>query len=121
MNGFQVTFYSHQGRRHAHEEIQDWLLKILAAQGIKGATVTVGAESFGRSGRMHSKDFVELADQPIEVTVAMTQAQADALFAVLEAEKVDLFYIKMPIEYGFLGAPSGDTASRRDASSGDPA
>ena len=122
MNGFQVTFFTHQGRRHAHEPVYDWLMHVLTSQGIKGATLTMGAESYGRSGKLHSKDFIELADQPIEVTAAMTQAQADALFDLLEREQADLFFIKSPVEFGVLGSersqarpdridPSGDSSS----------
>jgi PII-like signaling protein len=104
MQGFQVTFFTHQGRRRAHEAIYDWLMHILASQGIKGATLTMGANSYGRSGKRHSRDFIELADQPIEVTAAMTEAQSASLFELLEREQVDLFFIKSPVEYGVLGS-----------------
>ena len=104
MNGFQVTFFTHQGRSHAHEPVYDWLMKALAAQGIKGATMTMGAESYGCSGKLHSKFFVELADQPIEVTAAMTEAQEEALFRYLEGEQVDLFFVKSAVEFGRVGS-----------------
>lgn len=107
MNGFQITFFTHQGRKHGHHAIHDWLMHALLDHGIRGATLTMGEESFGHSGKLHSRFFVELADQPIEITAAMTEAQATALFAYLEAQQANLFYIKSPIEFGALGASTG--------------
>ncbi len=104
MTGFQVTFFTCQDRRHGHEPVYEWLMHLVASLGIHGATLTMGAESLGRSGKLHSKYFVELADQPIEVTVAMTENQCKTLFERLEAEKANLFYIKSPVEFGRSGS-----------------
>lgn len=104
MNGFQVTFFTHQGRRHGNAPDYEWLMHLVASLGIQGATLTMGTESLGRSGKLHSKYFVELADQPIEVAVAMTEDQFKTLFEHLEAKKANLFYIKSPVEFGRIGS-----------------
>jgi PII-like signaling protein len=104
MQGFQVTFFTHVQRRQGRKALYQWLMRVLAEQGVKGATLVMAAESFGRSGRFHSNYFVELADEPVEVTAAMTEDQANRLFALLEQEQADVFYIKMPVEYGSVGA-----------------
>jgi hypothetical protein len=91
MNGYQITFFSHQDRRFKGKQIGDWLLQL------------VKELSFARGGRMHSAHFFELADQPIEVLVAVTTEEATRLFERLKAEGVHLFYVKTPVEFGVLG------------------
>ena len=44
--------------------------------------------------------FFELSDQPLEVTLAVTPDEAEALFALLRAHQVDIFYTLTPIEFG---------------------
>jgi uncharacterized protein len=103
MNGYQITFFSHQDRRFKGKQIGDWLLQIVKELGLRGASVHAGGESFARGGRMHSAHFFELADQPIEVLVAVTTEEAGRLFERLKAEGVHLFYVKTPVEFGVLG------------------
>ena len=71
--------------------------------GISGATLIPASEGFGHHRRIHSVHFVELADQPLEIVMAVTTEEADRLFAKLRAEKVKLFYSKMPVEFGTTG------------------
>ena len=120
MQGFQVTFYTHLQRRQGHSALYQWLMHVLAEQGVKGATLTMGSESFGRSGKFHSNYFVELSDQPVEVTAAMTEEQATKLFAFLEQEHVDVFYIKMLVEYGTVGLGSTQEFPARDVPADKP-
>jgi PII-like signaling protein len=105
MQGFQITFFTEEGRRHAGQAMSQWLMGTLRSLGVRGATVSAGVEGIGRDGRMHSAHFFELADQPIAVTVALTEAQLEQLFAVLEREHANLFYIKTPVEFGVIGRP----------------
>ncbi len=104
MMGFQVTFFTVEGRRHGHQSLAHWLLATAKAQGIRGATLTAGIESIGSNGRLHSAHFFELTDQPVEVTMALDAAQCHRLFALLEREQVGLFYVKTPVEFGVVGA-----------------
>jgi PII-like signaling protein len=103
MQGFQVTFFTEQGRRHGRQQIQEWLMALGKSLGIKGITTVVGVEGIGRDGKLHSAHFFELAEQPVEVTMIVTQPQAAALFEQLEQEHADLFYVKMPVEFGVVG------------------
>lgn len=105
MQGFQVTFFTEEGRRHAGQPMSQWLMDTLKSLGIRGATLSAGVEGIGRDGRMHSAHFFELADQPVAVTVALTEAQIAQLFPVLEREQANLFYIKAPVEFGVIGPP----------------
>ncbi len=71
--------------------------------GISGCTVFSGAEGFGSDGRRHSARFFELADQPVEILMAVTEEQADRLFDRLRTADTRLFYIKTPIDFGEIG------------------
>jgi PII-like signaling protein len=109
MNGFQVTFFTQQGRRQGHQPIDQWLMDAAKSLGIKGITTAMGVDGVGRNGKLHSAHFFELADQPIEVTIALSNEQCEALFARIGEERVNLFYVKTAVEYGVLGNDdSGD-------------
>jgi|SRR5579862_3348608 len=103
MNGFQITFFTQQNRRHHGKPVADWLVQLAQELKLRGVTLVPASAGFGQHGRIHSAHFFELADQPLEVLVAVTQAEADRLFERLRAENVALFYVKTPVEFGVLG------------------
>ena len=103
MHGFQISLYTQQGRRHNHMSIAEWLVQEAKALGITGATITAAQGGYGRDGLYCSSHFFELGDQPVEISLAVNAEQADQLFARITAEKVPLFYIKTPIEFGIVG------------------
>jgi PII-like signaling protein len=104
MQGYQITFFTHQDKRHRSWPVADWLVQLAQEMGLPGATVFAGGEGFGHHGRIHSARFFELADQPQEVLMALTAEQAERLFARLKQEGVHLFYVKTPVEFGVIGA-----------------
>ena len=103
MNGYQLSFLTVQGHRHGGKPIADWLVQVAIELGLRGATVLTASEGFGKHRRIHSAHFFELADQPIEIVMAVTEEECAKLFARLEAERVHLFYVKAPVEFGALG------------------
>jgi PII-like signaling protein len=103
MNGFQITFFTQQNRRHHGKPLAEWLVQLAKEMKLRGATLVPALEGFGQHGRIHSAHFFELADQPLEVLVAVTQEEADRLFERLRTEGVSLFYVKTPVEFGVLG------------------
>lgn len=100
MNGYQLTFLTQQNRKHGHLPLGEWLLQEAKRLGVAGATLSAAQAGFGRHGKLHAAHFIELADQPVELTLALSEAEAESLFARLREEKIDVFYIKTPIEYG---------------------
>ena len=106
MNGYQVTFFTQQDRRNHGLPLADWLLKAALGLGISGGTVLAAAEGLGHDQRLHSAHFFELADQPVEITFALSEAEVSALFALLAKENIRLFYTKVPVEYGVIGTAS---------------
>jgi len=107
MHGFQVTFFMEENRRHGHKPMHRWLREVAKSLDIKGMTTTVGVEGIGREGRLHSAHFIELSDQPVEVTFAVTEAQCAALLELLERDQADIFYVKTAVEFGVVGGPTG--------------
>jgi len=105
MNGYQITFFTQQDRRHAGKPLADWLIHLVAELGLRGATVMPGSEGVGHDRHFHSAHFFELADQPLTVLMAVTTDEADRLFERLRAEGVHLFYVKTAVEFGSLGDP----------------
>lgn len=104
MKGYQLEFFTEQNKKHRHQALYDWLIDTARNMGIRGATVFLGALGFGHHRRMHSAHFFELADQPVEITMVVTEDEANRLFDLLEREKVNLFYVKLPVEFGEIGA-----------------
>jgi len=100
MQGYQLTFFTQQDRRHGFTPLGDWLLQEARRLGIKGATLIAAAEGFGHDRRMHSAHFFDLADQPQEVTMAVSADEASRFFHRLHEEKIAVFYMKTPIEFG---------------------
>lgn len=103
MNGFQLTFFTQQDRRHGRTPLGEWLLREAKKLGLSGATLTGAGEGFGRDGKLHSAHFVELADQPIEVTMALSEVDVERMFQRLREEKINVFFVKTPIEFGMTG------------------
>jgi PII-like signaling protein len=103
MLGFQLTFFTQQDRNHRGRTLAKWLMEEARNIGIGGATLIPAAEGFGHDRKLRSAHFFELTDQPLEVTMAVSETDADRLFARLKEEDINIFYVKAPIEYGMTG------------------
>ncbi|MDH4581680.1 DUF190 domain-containing protein [Pseudomonas sp. BN415] len=105
MKGYQLTLYTQQNRRHQGKMLADWVVGLAMDMGLRGATLVSGIEGFGHTKHLHSQHFFEMADQPMLIVMALSDAECDALLQRLEEEGVTLFYVKVPAEFGLLGAP----------------
>jgi uncharacterized protein len=103
MKGYQVTFFTQQDHRHRGKPVGEWLVHLAQEMGLRGATLVAAGEGFGHDRRMHSAHFFELADQPMEVVMALSEEETGRLFTRLEAERIHVFYVKAPVEFGTLG------------------
>ena len=81
----------------------DWIVDVVKEMGLRGATLSTGIGGFGHTGRLHSSHFFEMADQPTEIRMAITEDEYERLFKRLELEEISVFYIKTPIEMGTVG------------------
>ncbi|MDR0476839.1 MAG: DUF190 domain-containing protein [Desulfobulbaceae bacterium] len=103
MHGYQLTFYTQRGRRHGVLGVAEWIMKAAKELGIKGGTLSNAETGFGRDGKYYSAHFFELAEQPTEITMAVTSDEADALFAKIEESSLQVFFVKVPVEFGITG------------------
>jgi PII-like signaling protein len=102
MKGYQITFFTQQDKRHHGKPVGDWLVQLAREMGLPGATLVAASEGFGHHRRIHSAHFFELADQPQEVQMVVSEEDTERLFARLRKENVHLFYVKTPVEFGTL-------------------
>lgn len=103
MQGYQLTFFTQQDRKHDGQSLGEWLVQEIRKFGAGGATLTAATEGFGHAHKLHSAHFLELADQPIQVTTALSATDAERLFQRLDEEKIHVFYVKTPVEFGMTG------------------
>lgn len=103
MKGLQLTFFTQQDRRHGALPLGEWLIQEARKLGVAGATLIAATEGFGHDRKLHSAHFLELTDQPIEVLMALSTADADRLFARLREENIRVFCVQTPIEFGMTG------------------
>ena len=105
MQGYQLTFFTQQDRRHGWMPLGEWLLKEALKLGVGGATLSAAAEGFGHHRKLHSAHFVDLADQPLEVTMALSEADTERMLLRLREEKINVFYVKTAVEFGMTCEP----------------
>lgn len=103
MQGFQITFFTRLDQKHGNQILSEWLMLSARELGIRGATIFAASEGFGRDKKIHAGHFFELGDQPQEIVVTASEEQTAKLFSLLKAEKVDISYIKTPVEFGSTG------------------
>lgn len=99
-HGFQLSFFTQQNKRHKGRTLGAWLVEEARGLGIDGATLLTAAEGFGHRHRIHAAHFFELSDQPVEVIMAVTPEESDRLLRRIREEHLNVFYVKVPVEYG---------------------
>ena len=103
MQGIFLKFYVNEYREHSGILLYEWLLERAKKCGIHGGTAVRAMAGFARHGILHGETFLELiADLPVEVEFVLNEDEASRFLNLLQAENVDLFYVKFPVEYGFL-------------------
>lgn len=107
MQGVHLKFYVQEKRQHHGILAYEWLLETARKLGIHGGSAFRAIAGYGRHGRLHEEHFFELAgDLSVEVGFALTEDQAQAFLAHLAGEKLELFYVRLPVEMGVVGNPS---------------
>ena len=103
MQGIYLKFYVAEYREHNGILLYEWLLERAKRLGFHGGTAVRAVAGFGRHGILHEETFLELAaDLPVEVSFVLDKEEVKRFLNLLQAENVDLFYVKFPVEYGFL-------------------
>lgn len=116
MNGTYLKFYMHENRRLHGILAYEWLLEKAKKLGIHGGSAFRAIAGYGRHGVLHEDHFFELqGDLPVEVGFAVTDAEAERLLQMVRDEKVSLFYVRLPIEFGIA---HGDDTLAPDSTGG---
>jgi uncharacterized protein len=103
MQGTYLKFYVSEYREHNGILLYEWLLERAKKLGFQGGTAVRAIAGFGRHGILHEETFLELAaDLPVEVGFVLSEDEAKRFQDLLQTESMDLFYVKFPVEYGFL-------------------
>ena len=103
MNGCFLKFYVAENRRHGHQLAYEWLLEEAKKCGLSGGSAFRALAGFGRHGRLHEEHFFELAgDLPVEVGFVVTEGEADRFLAHIAKSGLNLFYLRVPVSYGFV-------------------
>lgn len=104
MQGTHLRFYTYENRKHGSVLMYEWLLERAKTLGIHGGSAFRAIAGFGRHGKLHEQHFFELAgDVLVLVEFIIGDAEADALLTALRAEKVPLFYARLPAEFDSIG------------------
>lgn len=100
MQGYKLTFFTQQDRTIHGQSLAQWILQQAHRLNIRGATLTAGNEGFGHDQKYHSTHFFDLAEQPLQVTMAVTAEESTKMFELLKQANVNVFYTKAAIEFG---------------------
>ena len=104
MHGVYLKFYVQEKRRLHGILAYEWLLENARKLGIHGGSAFQAIAGYGRNGVLHEQQFLELAgDLPVEVGFAVTDEEADRLLQRIRDEKVSVFYVRLPVEFGITG------------------
>jgi PII-like signaling protein len=101
--GFQLEFFMEQNQHHEKKALYQWLIDVAKELGIRGATAFSGSLGFGQNRSLHSAHFFELLDQPMQITMIVTEEESEKLLGFLATQEADLFYVKIPAVFGRFG------------------
>ncbi len=109
MQGSFLRFYVHEGQRHQHRLVWEWLLEQANALGIRGGSAFRAMAGFGRHHVLHESTFFELAGSlTVEVEFIVTEEDAKKLIELVNAQKIRLFYACVPALFGVINPDSTD-------------
>ena len=107
MTGTLLRFYVHEDRKHHHIALHEWLLEQAKAMGIHGGSAFRAMAGYGRHGILHEEHFFELAAaMTIEVEFVVTDEEAEKLLSLLRRERVSVFFVRIPAEFGTIEGES---------------
>jgi PII-like signaling protein len=109
MNGSFLRFYVHEGQRHRHRLVWEWLLEQANKLGIRGGSAFRAMAGFGRHHMLHEERFFELAGTlTVEIEFMVTSDEAQALLELIHREKIRLFYAHIPARFGVINPDAAD-------------
>ena len=103
VDGQFLRFYVREDQRHGHALLWEWLLEQANKLGIRGGSAFRAMAGFGRHHRLQEERFFELAGQAgIEVELLVDEGESKRLLALIEQEKIRVFFACVPTQFGVL-------------------
>jgi uncharacterized protein len=100
-NGVYLKFFAYELEKHNHQLVYEWVLEFAKKNGISGGSVFRAIAGFGRKKKLHEEHFFELGSNvPIEIVFILPEEEASRLLDLLGKEKIDLLFMRIPVEYG---------------------
>ncbi len=104
-----LRFYVHESQRCHGRLFWEWLLEQANRLGIRGGSAFRAMAGFGRHHRLHEENFFELAGTlTVEVEFIVTDDEATRLLALIEKERVRVFYARVPAQFGVINPDEDD-------------
>ncbi len=112
MNGSFLRFFVHEGHRHHHQLVWEWLMQQANKLGIRGGSAFRAMAGFGRHHILHEASFFELAGTlAVEIEFIVTDVEAQQLLTLIEKENIRLFYAHIPARFGVINPDADDLAA----------
>ena len=109
MQGSFLRFYVHEGQRHQHRLVWEWLLEQANRLGVRGGSAFRAMAGFGRHHVLHESHFFELAGSlTVEVEFIVSDQEAEKLLELIAGEKIRLFYARVPAQFGIINPDAKD-------------
>jgi len=103
MQGSFLRFYVHEGHRHHHGIVWEWLLMQANKMNIRGGSAFRAMAGFGRHHKLVESRLFDLkGSQIIEIEFVVTDEEAQRLLDLVHREKIALFYAFIPARFGTM-------------------
>jgi PII-like signaling protein len=103
MQGSFLRFYAHDGQRHRHDLVWEWLLMQANRLGIRGGSAFKAMAGFGRHHKIIEERYFDLAGYSIvEIEFIVTDTEAQQLLNLIHQEGISLFYACIPAYFGVI-------------------
>jgi PII-like signaling protein len=119
MQGSFLRFYVHEGQRHRHGVVWEWLLIHANKLGIRGGSAFKAMKGFGRHHMLTEARILDFSGSAvIEIEFIVTDKEAQQLFDLIHKEKIFVFYACIPASFGVIDANEKDppTVTQSDLS-----
>lgn len=106
MQGYLITFFTQQDRKHQGVPLVQWLFDQASKLGFEGVTINASIAGMGHDGRRHAVNMFDQSDQPVQVSMVLNPMEVERLFAEIAKEDLRVFYTKTSVEFGVIGEDS---------------
>jgi PII-like signaling protein len=115
MQGSFLRFYAHEGQRHHHGIVWEWLLMQANKIGIRGGSAFRAMAGFGRHHKLTEAKFFDLSgSQVIEIEFVVTHEEAQQLLNLVHRARIPLFYAFIPASFAIIDPLSAAPPSVTD-------